>query len=508
MYYKLANISELLRNMPKVKTTQAEKLSQYVRQFPTFKTDGKILFCKVCNKSVTADKMFTIKQHLSTTRHLELANKNNLTNITQTLIGECSTSQDKNVQFAEDLCSALVSADIPLYKIRNKNIISFLEKYTEYKVPSETTLRNKHLRNLYTSTLDHIKTCIKNRYLWISIDETTDATGRYVANVIIGILDSDDLLAKQKFLLNTALLEKANHNTIARLFEDSIKILGESFNRDMILLFITDAAPYMVKAAKAIQTFYPKITHLTCLAHGLHRVCEQIRGIYGNVDRLIANVKKVFLKAPSRVAIFKDIAPQVALPPQPITTRWGTWIEAVCYYANNLEMIRNVLDALDEDDAMSIKISKNLVNDETIKMDLIFISSNYGFLNKSIKKLETSGLSLSAQVDVIMHVETTINSIGNSAADSVKKKLSTVISKNNGFSLLKYISECLTGEANEVNTSTYTTSEIMAFKFAPITSVDVERSFSMYKNVLRANRQSFLFENLAEIFVIYCNKKI
>lgn len=97
-------------------------------------------------------------------------------------------------------------------------------------------------------------------------------------------------------MLNTALLDKANHASIARLFDDSIKILGEGFDKDSILLFISDAAPYMVKAAQAIQIFYPKITHLTCLAHGLHRVCEQIRTQHANVDRLVANIKKSIFK--------------------------------------------------------------------------------------------------------------------------------------------------------------------------------------------------------------------
>jgi len=34
--------------------------------------------------------------------------------------------------------------------------------------------------------------------------------------------------------------------------------------------------------------------------------------------------KYLFLKAPSRVNIFKEIAPTTSFPPQPILTRWGT----------------------------------------------------------------------------------------------------------------------------------------------------------------------------------------
>jgi hypothetical protein len=38
-----------------------------------------------------------------------------------------------------------------------------------------------------------------------------------------------------------------------------------------------------------------------------------------------------------------------------------------------------------------------------------------------------------------------------------------------------------------------TANEFVHFKYAPITSVDVERSFSVFNNVLSNNRQRFLF---------------
>jgi hypothetical protein len=49
--------------------------------------------------------------------------------------------------------------------------------------------------------------------------------------------------------------------------------------------------------------------------------------------------------------------------------------------------------------------------------------------------------------------------------------------------------------------------DIGVFKYAPVTSVDVERSFSRYKStsILRSNRRSFLFENLKKLVVCNCN---
>jgi len=103
----------------------------------------------------------------------------------------------------------------------------------------------------------------------------------------------------------------------------------------------------MCKAGKVLDTFYPRIIHLTCLIHGFHRIAETIRFQFSEVDSSIANVKKIFLKAPSRIQTFKDMYPDLTLPHEPIITRWGTWLSAVLYYSNNFEKIRNVVLNLD-----------------------------------------------------------------------------------------------------------------------------------------------------------------
>jgi hypothetical protein len=110
----------------------------------------------------------------------------------------------------------------------------------------------------------------------VCIDETTDVTGRFVANVIIGTLEEHG--PSQIFLLNVEELEKANHSTIFKLFDKSMNILWpDGVKHYDVLLFLSDAAPYMVKSASSIKTLYSKMIHTTCLAHGLHRVAETVR---------------------------------------------------------------------------------------------------------------------------------------------------------------------------------------------------------------------------------------
>ena len=53
----------------------------------------------------------------------------------------------------------------------------------------------------------------------------------------------------------------------------------------------------MIKSGKSMKSFYPKVVHITCVAHGLHRVAEEIRNQFPQVDELISKVKKVFLKS-------------------------------------------------------------------------------------------------------------------------------------------------------------------------------------------------------------------
>lgn len=66
-----------------------------------------------------------------------------------------------------------------------------------------------------------------------------------------------------------------------------------NIHKKKVLLFVTDAAPYMVKSANHLKAFYNEMIHLTCLAHAAHRVCEFIREEFAIVNKLVSSVKKV-----------------------------------------------------------------------------------------------------------------------------------------------------------------------------------------------------------------------
>jgi hypothetical protein len=144
--------------------------------------------------------------------------------------------------FDEELCNVFLSANIPLTKLNIPIFRNFLHKHTKQIIPDESMLRKNYIDQCYKNTIIKIRDYVRNKYVWVSIDETTDVEGQYVANVIIGTLEVDN--PGKIFLLNSEVLEIANHSTISKLFDRSLFILWPGgILHDNVLLFVSDAAP-------------------------------------------------------------------------------------------------------------------------------------------------------------------------------------------------------------------------------------------------------------------------
>lgn len=492
--------------MPKEKISVATRLRNYVSEFGNiFTTDSKILFCTICNIKIASDKRFSVTQHIATEKHQRGVNRTENKKKTQQLISKDSSSKSS---FNNDLCKAMLSANIPLNKLSNTYFKEFLIKYTGQNIPDQTTLRKVNVDHCYQEVLNEIRQKVAGKKIWVSIDETTDAEGRFIASVIIGTLLLDR--PGEIFLFNLEQLQKTNHSTICSLFENSLYLLWpDGIRRNDVLLFLSDAAPYMVKAGDTLKVLYPKMVHVTCTSHGLHRVAEQIRIQFSKVDKLVANVKQVFKKAPYRVQKFHTDAPNISLPPEPILTRWGTWISAVLYYSENFQTVKNIIESFDEKDALSIKNAQKYFKIPQMKGNLTFIHSNFACLPIAITRLQKQGIPLSEGIAIIQDISSKFSQLKGTAGIDINKKLQTVLNKNKGFQIVCNISKILTGEEENVGDldipEDLTSSDMAYFKFAPITSADVERSFSLYKNILAPNRRSFKFENLKKSLIVQCN---
>jgi hypothetical protein len=455
---------------------------------------------------INCEKKHNIIQHTKTAGHHERLKKLSSQNIRQQTIKEsiATSSSDEQKTFYSDLCNAMISSNIPLKKLDNGEFKCFLEKYCSRHIPSESTLRKNYVDSLHEEVMDELKSTISNNFIWFSVDETTDVCGRYIANLIIGILHEES--PTKAFLIASKELEKTNSNTVTKFVHDELTkcFLPNPVPSEKILLMVSDAAAYMIKAASNLKIFYTNLIHCTCLAHGLNRVAETIRLQFPLVNTLISQGKKIFLKAPLRVQIFKEKMPGIPLPPQPVLTRWGTWLDAAMYYADNFEGFKEVVLDFSESTSQSIKDCQTVLKNQEIKQNLAFLKANYKFVSTTIKKLESTGLTLVEAVEIINNFQIAVSRVPGRVGKIVTTKLNEVLSKNTGYKVLENISNIFKGDI--VENFEVEVSLVAKFKYAPLTSVDVERSFSHFKNLLSDRRRSFSVQNIEKHLIIACYK--
>ena len=68
--------------------------------------------------------------------------------------------------------------------------------------------------------MNGIREDIGNQKIWLAIDETTDACGRYTANVLVGALNSD--APSESHLIASKILAATNNSTITQLVLDTL----------------------------------------------------------------------------------------------------------------------------------------------------------------------------------------------------------------------------------------------------------------------------------------------
>ena len=176
-----------------------------------------------------------------------------------------------------------------------------------------------------------------------------------------------------------------------------------------VLVFITDAAPYMIKAYNEnLKGIFNKMIHVTCVCHGLHRVADALRLSLPTADSFIANCKKVFRKSPKNLAYFKNYAPTLPLPPRPVVTRWGTWLQAGLYFAQHMEVLNELLPNLPSSTAASTKIIDILENKRPqLESELAIIMFHYKTLVTVIDELQ-GYMTLPAALEKLKKVESTL----------------------------------------------------------------------------------------------------
>ena len=68
----------------------------------------------------------------------------------------------------------------------------------------------------------------------------------------------------------------------------------------------------------------------------------RVRAHFKNIDEVIATIKAVTIKNKDRKKDFHDAG--LPSPPDPVITRWATWLRAALYYSENLPTVRTIVN--------------------------------------------------------------------------------------------------------------------------------------------------------------------
>ena len=239
-------------------------------------------------------------------------------------------------------------------------------------------------------------------------------------------------------------------------------------------MFLTDAAWYMSLAGKTLKELYPSLMHVTCVAHLLHNCAMHVRAHFKNIDVIMATIKNK-----DRKKDFPDAG--LPSPPDPVITRWATWLRAALYYNENLPAVRTIVNNWTSA-GLLVSRAKDTINVEDLVPDLVKINQ-YRTLAANVEFLEGSACTITE-------------------AYGLSGLLKNMQFEDDPCAIKNYIKKRLSNSdletiINSTNLTIDPTSYALLQKAQP-TSAAVERSFSMLSKLLRKDR-NFDVKNVKDI---------
>ncbi len=160
------------------------------------------------------------------------------------------------------------------------------------------------------------------------------------------------------------------------------------------------------------------------------------------------------------------------------------------------------INSLDASETAAIGELQEIITDAHIINDIACIMANYSQLPEIIYQLEDWILLVNSIALVTKVQDEITHHIG-------KQKLKDVLDRNEGLDTLTQVSAILQGMGGSINIKDlnehWTIDDVKVLRHAPVVSVDVGTSFSVYKNLLSDNCHRLLPANIKMLVFCYCN---
>ena len=209
----------------------------------------------------------------------------------------------------------------------------------------------------------------------------------------------------------------------------------------------------------------------------------RVRAHFKNIDEIIATIKAATIKNEDPNKDFHDAG--LPSPPDPVITRWATWLRAALYYNENLPAVCIIVNNWTSV-GLLVGRAKDAINVEDLVPDLVKINQ-YQTLAANVEFLEGSACTIIEAYGLLKNMQ----------FDDDPCAINNYIKKQLSNSDLKTIINC-------TNLTIDPTSYALLQKAQP-TSGAVERLFFILGKLLRKDR-NFDVKNAKKYMTLYYNK--
>lgn len=164
------------------------------------------------------------------------------------------------------------------------------------------------------------------------------------------------------------------------------------------------------------------------------------------------------------------------------------------------------MESFDPNDAVSIKSAQEAFANPNVLINLTYIKTYFHVIPEILKKIETKGMPLADSLMLVENIKDSLDEIPGALRTELLTKFNAVLQRNPAFNTISKINRILRNETTEEDLDIEVKSCYWSkYKYAPITSCDVERSFSAYKLILSDKRHQFTVDNIEKVLVVYCD---
>uniref|UniRef100_H3ANI0 HAT C-terminal dimerisation domain-containing protein n=1 Tax=Latimeria chalumnae TaxID=7897 RepID=H3ANI0_LATCH len=530
-------------------------------QYPKhiFHESGGFLFCSTCNVPVDYSRKGSCDKHLETTSHKCEKDREQKVQKTVSELFEVKTDELQRRMELFKLTEAFCAANVPLKTLDNVNLKKYLEGNLKNVgiIPSSSHLWQFYLPRIFenhvTEMKEKLKTC--NR-ISIVTDETTDAEDRYVLNIlgVLSELECERELKLNMLLLDCAVLEPVNFKTISQAIQETLDKFEVPF--DQITAVVSDNVTYMKKGWEwSMKPLFLNAVHVTCVAHLLNLVGDVWYKKFVKVNDLVVVVKLTFTACPARKARFhmhlEEKGRSPCIPAVPVITHWNTWFNAALFHLAHVEdYISFFKEEKDRSSSSCVADVIELCQSPEVLEELNILQKYAPAILHTLTKYEESVIRShivsNDMHDLIMWAKSSADecehAMGREALLNSAEKIETYMQCNSNVRFCqpaaafvfdpnqakyliipeKEVFEAIPLFEREYHAYLETVYEIqcetLETRFptlaviaircltVPVNSVDAERSFSAYRNVLRDDRHSIKTSNLSKYNVLCQNK--